>query len=415
MIADLHIHSKYAQATSKNMDLAMLEKWAKVKGVDLLGTGDFTHPKWIEELKSNLSEDGSGVLKTKSDFPFILQTEISLMYSQDGKGRRIHNLVMAPNFEVVDQITKFLLSRGRIDYDGRPIFGMSCIDFVQNLMDISKDIIVIPAHIWTPFFGLLGSKTGFDSIEECYQDLSKYIYGYETGLSSDPAMNWRVAKLDKYLQLSFSDLHSYWPWRMSREATVFDIDLSYNALLNSLKNKENIVETIEVDPGYGKYHFDGHRNCGVVMDPKESAKINSICPNCKKPFTIGVQARVDELADRPEGFVPKNAIPFKKLIPLTELIAAIQGGALATKKNWATYNHLLENFKSEYDILLYAKQEDLQKVADQEIVNAILANREGKIKVTPGYDGVYGVPILGKNKPEKVEPVKSPQTGLTDF
>ena len=361
IIADLHIHSKHAQATSKNLDLTTLEKYARIKGTHLLGTGDFTHPKWIQELKQDLTEDETGILRTKTNFPFILQTEISLVYTQNGKGRRIHHLITAPNFEVVDQITEFLLTKGRVDYDGRPIFGMSSIELVEKIKEISKDCMLIPAHVWTPYFGLLGSKTGFDSIEECFEDQTKNIHAYETGLSSDPKMNWRVSKLNKYTQLSFSDLHSYWPWRMTREATVFETKYNYKEIMKAIKDNK-IKETIEVDPNYGKYHYDGHKACNVVMSPEETKQHNGICTKCSKPVTIGVQNRVNELTDKEEGYKPKNGADYKTLIPLTELISAVIQKGVNTQKAWEIYNTLIKNFENEFNILLNVSKEELEKV-----------------------------------------------------
>ncbi|MAG38526.1 hypothetical protein CMO90_00380, partial [Candidatus Woesearchaeota archaeon] len=259
-ISDLHIHSRYSRACSSAIDIKNLEKWAKIKGVNILGTGDFTHPEWFKELKHELVEDDTGILKTSSGFPFILQTEISLIYTQADRGRRIHNVVLAPNFDVVEQITDYLKKHGRVDYDGRPIFKISCHDFVYNLRKISLDIEVIPAHIWTPWFSLFGSKSGFDSVHECFKDQEKYVHALETGLSSDPEMNWRLSQLDKFNLVSFSDSHSFWPWRMGREATIFELKkLKYDNILRALRSGEGLQETVEVDPSYGKYHFDGHR------------------------------------------------------------------------------------------------------------------------------------------------------------
>src|SRR3989338_2357073 len=302
IIADLHIHSRFSRATSKELNIKNLEKYAKIKGLNLLGTGDFTHPEWLKELKNELTEDETGILKTKTGFNFILQGEISLIYTQDGKGRRIHNVLLAKNLDVVEQINEALLKRGRLDYDGRPIFNLSCIEFTEMMKSIDKDIEIIPAHIWTPWFSLFGSMSGFDSVEECFKDQAKFIHALETGLSSDPAMNWRLSQLDNYTLISNSDSHSFWPWRIGRECNIFDIKLAYDAFIKSLKTKEGFIETIEVDPSYGKYHFDGHRLCKVCMSPKDAIKNKNICPKCGRKLTIGVLHRVEELADREEGF-----------------------------------------------------------------------------------------------------------------
>ncbi len=416
MIADLHIHGRYSQATSKSLDIANLEKYAKLKGVDLLGTGDFTHPKWIEEIKDNLTDDGTGILRTETGFPFVLQTELSLIYSQGGKGRRVHNVVLAPDLDSVKQITDYLLTKGRVDYDGRPIFKIPCPEFVESLRSISKDIEVIPAHIWTPWFSMFGSKSGFDTVEECFHDQAKHIHALETGLSSDPPMNWRLSQLDRFNLVSFSDLHSFWPWRLGREATIFDLkSLSYKALLESLRTGDGLKGTIEVDPNYGKYHFDGHRNCNVCMDPRSSKKHNNICPVCRKELTIGVQSRVEELADRDEGYVKKDGKPFHSLVPLSEIISLAMKKAVATKKVWDAYYSLLKSGRDELDVLLNVPFDELAKHSDETIAKAIIDIREGRVRVSPGYDGTYGVPDIFGAKREVAGRVNNPQKGLGEF
>jgi len=433
IIADLHIHSRYSRACSSDLTIQNLEKWARIKGLSLLGTGDFSHPKWQEELKKELKEDGTGILRTESGFPFVLQNEISLMYTQGGKGRRIHLLILAPSFEVVDKITAYLKSKGRVDYDGRPIFNISCIEFAEAMMKISNDMEIIPAHAWTPWFGIFGSKTGFDSIEEAFGAQAKNIHAFESGLSSDPEMNWRLTRLDNYRIVSFSDLHSYWPWRIGREATVFDFEeLTYANLIKALRTGEGLLETIEVDPSYGKYHYDGHRNCGVIFSPEESNKHKGICPVCKRPLTIGVLNRVDELADRSEkevqrGVKPAGAKPFKKIIPLHDLLALVLQGGVATKKVWAKYYEILKAGENEFDILLNVPEEKLLTVADKEMVDLIMKNRRGELTIKPGYDGEYGVPVIegreiklesdeDDDKPKKEkESTKKLQTGLGEY
>ena len=391
IIADLHLHGRYSRACSKSLTIESLAKYSALKGVNLLGTADFTHPLWIKEIKQHLTEDDSGILRTKNSFPFIWSTEISLMYSQDGKGRKIHHIVLAPNEEVVKQITDALGKIGRLDYDGRPIFGKSSIEFAELIMGISKDCEIIPAHAWTPWFGILGSSSGFDSVEECFKETSKYIHAIETGLSSDPEMNWRLSMLDKYQLVSFSDAHSYWPWRLGREATIFEFkELTYKNLIDAIRTGNGLTGTIEVDPNYGKYHFDGHRNCNVCLSPEESTRLNNLCPVCKKKLTIGVMHRVEELADRPLGYEPKHAKKFRRLMPLAELVAHTIGLHLASKKVLATVFDLIKIFQNELKILLEVPYEELQKYADEKIVNAIKLNRDGKIKVSPGYDGEYG-------------------------
>ena len=415
LIADLQIHSRFSRATSKNINLENLEKYARLKGVNLLGTGDISHPEWLKELKANLTEDGSGILTSKSGFKFVLQGEVSNIYTQDGKGRRIHNLILAKNFEIAGQIQEALKKKGRIDYDGRPIFGFSCPELVEMMKAIDEKIEIIPAHAWTPWFSLFGSMSGFDSVEECYKDQTKHIYAIETGLSSDPAMNWRLSQLDKYTLVSNSDAHSFWPWRIGREANVFDIDLNYNNLIEAIRTGKGLSYTIEVNPNYGKYHVDGHRACNVCMEPKESKKLNKICPKCKKPLTIGVLHRVEELADREEGFKPKNAIPFKTLIPLSEILSHFLKTSVATQKIWKEFYKIVNNFDSEFDVLIDAKKEDLVKYTDEKIADAIIAVREGKVKIKPGYDGVYGQLIFDETVEEKEDNIIPTQKSLSEF
>ncbi len=405
--ADLHLHSRFSRATSKDLTIVNLEKWGKVKGLNLLGTSDFTHPQWIKELKLNLQDDGSGILKSKRGMNFILQTEISLMYTQEGKGRRVHVVVLAPSFDVVDKITEYLLTKGRVDYDGRPIFKIPCNEFVYEMQKINKNIEVIPAHIWTPWFGALGSKSGFDSIKACFKDQEKHIHAIETGISSDPPMNWKVKELDKYQLISNSDSHSFWPWRIGREANIFELkELTYKNVLNAIRTGEGLQGTVEVDPNYGIYHFTGHRKCNVCLSPKEAAKINNICPVCGKPLTIGVLERVEKLATRPETEKPKNTKPFYEMVPLSELISKTYNKGLATKYVWAIFNQFLAKFGNEFNILLDAPREELSKI-DARLADVIMQNRQGKIKVKPGYDGVYGVPLIGQKVPEIITEVDS--------
>ena len=409
LIGDFHIHGRYAQACSKTTTLEDLERTARIKGVDILGTGDCQHPKWYEEITSKLTEDDKGILRTKTGFPFLWQTELSLIYSQGGKGRRIHHVVLFPNKEVVDQYIEALLKKGRIDYDGRPIFGMSSIELLDMLRGISTDIEVIPAHVWTSWFAIFGSKSGFDSVEECFEEKAKYIHALETGMSSDPAMNWRISGLDKYNLVSFSDPHSSQPWRLGREATRFDVkELTYKDILNAIRKGDGIKGTIETPPAYGKYHYDGHRACNVVMKPEESKQVNKQCPKCSKEMTIGVEYRVNELADRPVGGKPAQVKPYHSLIPLTELIAKVYGiKTLYSKKINELYYQLIKQFGTEYEVLLETPQEALEPMMPAQLVKLILQNREAKIGIKPGYDGVYGELSL--------EDEESPSSTLQQF
>lgn len=418
IIADLHIHSRFSRACSKQITIPNLEKYARIKGINLLGTGDFTHPEWIKELKEKLTQGDDGILRTTSGFPFLLSTELANIYTQDGKGRRIHSVILAPSFEVVEHITEELKKRGRVDYDGRPIFGFSCIELVDIMMGISRDIEVIPAHIWTPWFSIFGSKSGFNSLEECFQDRVKHIHALETGLSSDPAMNWRLSQLDSYQLVSFSDLHSFWPWRMGREATVFDTKLSYGKILNAIRTGEGLAETIEVNPSYGKYHYDGHRNCNICMKPSEALKNRNVCPVCGRELTIGVLHRVEELADREDGFKPKGAKPFKSLIPLSEIISQVLGiGQLYSKKIWEMHSSLVDSFGCELEVLLNAPLERMAELTSERIAAAVIGVRNGRIRIEPGYDGVYGYPVFNGKKRVSIKPLGDldKQKSLSDF
>ncbi len=405
--ADLHLHSRYSRACSKDITLQNLEKYAKLKGLNLLGTGDLQHPKWLPELKKELLNNGKGIFLTKTGFPFILQTEISLIYTQDGKGRRIHNVVLAPSFEVADQMVEYFLKKGRIDYDGRPIFKIPCPQFVEELRKISPDIEIIPAHAWTPYFSVFGSMSGFNSLKECFQEQTKHIHAIETGLSSDPGMNRRLSQLDNITLLSFSDSHSHWPWRIGREATIFEMkELSYAELIKAIK--ENKTETLEYFPEEGKYHFDGHRNCGITMSPKESNAVKKICPACKKPMTIGVASRVEELADREQ---PKIMNSYKNLIPLSEIINHTIKAPITSKKTWEQYNKLISAFGNEIAVLS-ASKEELIKHVDEKLANAI--SKSSTVKWKPGYDGVYGIPLF-EDAPHEEKKIAIKQTDLANW
>ena len=396
IISDLHIHSSYARGCSKDLSIPNLDKYAKIKGIDLLGTGDFTHPEWFKHLEQNLSETekGSGIYQSERGQKFIFSTEISLMFSQGGKGRKVHLVLLAKNIDVVKQINEALGKRWRLDYDGRPIFGTTAIEFTELMKEIDSDIEIIPAHAWTPWFGIFGSMSGFDSLKECFAEKTKHIHAIETGLSSDPEMNWRLSSLDNVNLVSFSDSHSFWPWRLGREATIFETKMSYNDILNAIKTGKGISSTIEVDPGYGKYHFTGHRNCGICVHPKDALSMKNICPKCGRNLTVGVLQRVEQLADRPENFVPKHAVPFKKIIPLSEIISGVLGVGIATKKTWETYHRLVNNLGNEMNVLLNAEEKKIKSLVGEKLSDYIMKNREGKIKVKEGCDGAYGEPIL---------------------
>lgn len=404
-IADFHIHSKYSRATSKNMDLENLDKWAKIKGIRVLGTGDFTHPEWLKNLKEKLEPAESGLHKLKGagddETRFILTSEISCIYSKNNRVRKIHIVVLSPSFEICEKINTQLGWIGNLKSDGRPILGLDAKELAKIVLDASQDCFIIPAHIWTPWFSLFGSRSGFDSIEECFEDYTKYIFAGETGLSSDPEMNWRISNLDKIALISNSDAHS--PKKIGREANVFDTELSYPAIIEAIKSKDKqkFLYTIEFFPQEGKYHYDGHRACDISLSPQESKKYNNICPNCGKPLTLGVLNRVEELADRPEGVKPEGAIPFKSLIPLEEIIANVFGQGTGTKKVDNEYQNLIKEFGKEFEILLNVGEEDLKRATITEIAEGIIRVRQGKVDLEPGYDGVFGKIKIFSQKEQK--------------
>ena len=377
------------------MDLEHLTENAKIKGLNLLGTGDFTHPLWLKELKAKLKPNGLG-LYTFNGVYFMLTCEVSTIYEQGDKVRKVHHVLHAPDFETVDQIVEIFSKHARLEVDGRPILPITSPELVELVGEISKEIFVVPAHAWTPWFGIFGSKSGFDSMEECYQDMTGRIFALETGLSSDPAMNWRLSALDRYTLMSNSDSHSPWPLRIGRELNVFDLEKSsYRELWDAVKraDKEKFLFTVEVDPAYGKYHYDGHRQCNVSMHPREAIKRGNICPVCRKPLTIGVLHRVEELADREEGYVRSDAIPFKSLLPLEEVIDHVFS-SLKRKNKQFIYNRLIEKFGSELRILIDADIKEIEHISGLRIAKAIEMLRSGAVEIKPGYDGVYGVPIF---------------------
>lgn len=393
IIADLQLHSRFARACSKYITLDNLEKYARIKGLNLLSTADFQHPIWNKEIKENLKEDENGILWSKNKFPFLWGSEISLMYSDDGR-RAVHLLMFAPNGEIADQMIGSLSKKGRLDYDGRPIFGMSCPEFVELMKEIDEKIEIIPAHCLTSFFGLFGSKSGFDSLRECFRDQTKNIYAVESGMSATPDMLWRLK--ENVNIVSFSDAHSVWPWRMGREATVFNMkELSYENIMKAIRTGVGLTKTIEVFPQYGKYHEDGHRNCNFFCNYEESKKLNGICPKCGKELTIGVEYRIEELAKEKKGYKPENAKDYVEVIPLHELIASIYDiKQLGSKKVWEIYNLLIKNFNDEFNVLLNVSYDDLARVIHEKLAKVIIKNRDGNLNIKAGADGVYGSIIL---------------------
>jgi uncharacterized protein (TIGR00375 family) len=426
-IADFHIHSKYSRAVSQEMNVESLDKWARIKGIKVLGTGDFTHPQWLAELKEKLEPAEPGLYKLKmsafggstesgknnekfinkkdesnesdkNKTRFILTSEISSIYSKNGRGRRIHNIIFASSFDVVDKINTQLSWIGNLKSDGRPILGLDSEELLKIILNISEDCFLVPAHAWTPWFGVFGSQSGFDSLKECFGDWTKYIYAIETGLSSDPAMNWRWSALDNITLISNSDAHS--PANLGREANIFEgEELSYQAIIEAIKlgvkTSQNsqalkLISTTEFFPQEGKYHFDGHRNCQIVFSPKETKEHKNICPKCGKPLTIGVMNRVEKLADRPEGGKPEKVIPFKCLVPLQEIIADAFGMGKASKTVQEEYKKMVINLGNEFEILLDKSKEEIESVTPPLIAEGIIRVREEKVKIHPGYDGEFG-------------------------
>jgi len=403
-IADFHIHSKYSRATSKDMDIKHIAEWAKLKGITLMGTGDFTHHLWLEELKANLEDLGNGLFKYRGIY-FILTTEISSIYSKNGRGYRIHNMVFSPSLKTTDKINETLARYGNLASDGRPILGMDATDLARIIFDIDENCMVVPGHIWTPWFSLFGSMSGFDKIEDCFENQTPKIFALETGLSSDPAMNWRLSSLDRFTLISNSDSHS--PSKIGREANVFNCELDYKTIREVLKTKDKkrFLSTIEFFPEEGKYHFDGHRLCAVRLSPQETRQYQGRCPKCGKKVTVGVMNRVEQLADRQIGYVPANSIPYKNLVPLDEIIADAKGIAKTSVAVERDYQGYVSKFGTEFEILLRLPKEDLVKGLPSRVAEGILRVREGKVNIKAGFDGEYGkISIFGdEEKPAKDE------------
>ena len=401
MIADLHIHSRFSMATSKEGTPENLDFWARKKGISLIGTGDFTHPVWREELKERLVSEGNGLYRLRDEyvkeesrkFPgegtrFVVSGEISSVYKKNGKTRKVHNVILLPGLEAADAMAQRLEKIGNIHSDGRPILGLDSHDLLEMMLDVCPEGILIPAHIWTPHFSVLGAKSGFDSVEECFEELAPYIHALETGLSSDPAMNWRISKLDRYQLVSNSDAHS--PSKLGREANLLDIDCSYEGLYRAIQTGEGLEGTVEFFPEEGKYHFDGHRKCGVSLSPVEAERLAGICPVCGKKLTMGVDHRVEQLADRAEGFVKKDGKKYESLVPLPEVISTCMGYSAASKKVQGCFEQMIQTLGTEFDILRNVPSEDIKSCAGERIAEGIENVRTGNVKRIPGYDGEYG-------------------------
>jgi len=384
-IADLHIHSKYSRATSKSLDFKNLDKFAQIKGIQVLGTGDFTHPDWIKEI-GKLEPAESGLFRLNNT-RFLLSSEISCIYKKNDKVRKIHVVIFAPSIKTVKKINKRLDKNYNIKSDGRPILGLDVKELLKIILDIDNDCMMIPAHILTPWFAIFGSKSGFDSVEECFGDYSKYIYALETGLSADPKMIWRIPDGRRLTLISNSDAHS--ASKLGREANVFDTNLSYQGICDSIKTRKGFLNTIEFYPEEGKYYYDGHRNCDISLEPSQSKKYNNVCPTCGKPLTLGVVHRVDVLADKPKGFVPDNVIPFKSIVSLREIIAESYGCGPDTKKVDKVYDELIQ-LDNEFNLLLETSFKDIEEIAGEYIAEGIIRVRKGQVNIESGYDGVFG-------------------------
>ena len=425
IIADLHIHSRYSRATSPRMSISEIARFAKIKGLNLVGTGDFTHPKWLKEIQETLvPEPDTSLYKVASNagspVHFMLTTEVCTIFNFENETKKVHHVILTPSIETAVQINDALKRYGDLGADGRAMLNMTAPHLVEEVMATSSENMVFPAHVWTPWFSVFGAFSGFNSIEECYQDMTKHIHALETGLSSDPPMNWRLSRLDRFALVSNSDSHSFWPWRIGREANVFELErASYREVVDAVRRKDpaRLKFTIETDPAYGKYHWTGHRNCNVSLSPKEAQKFGNICPVCRRKLTKGVEQRVEELADRPASFRPNNAPGFMRLLPLSEIIATVLGvDSPSTQAVWKTYNLLIDRFGDEYTVLIDAPKDALIEVVDTAIADAILRVREGSISVVPGYDGVYGKLVLGVGaSAEKPSRRRVQQLNLSDF
>lgn len=400
-IADLHIHSRYSRATSKEGTPEILELWARKKGITLLGTGDFTHPVWREELKEKLTPAEGGVYKLKEEYiledsekyggrqpRFVVSGEISSIYKKSGKVRKVHNVILLPGLEGAEKLSQKLETIGNLHSDGRPILGLDCRELLEIMLDVCPEGILIPAHIWTPHFSLFGAFSGFDSIEECFEDLTPYIHALETGLSSDPSMNWRWSALDRFQLVSNSDAHS--PAKLGREATLLDISLSYQSLYDAVQYGKGLTGTIEFFPEEGKYHYDGHRKCQICLSPKEAEKYEGKCPVCGKKLTVGVDHRICQLADREDGVQKDNRPSYESLVPLLEVIGGSMGYSVASKRVQRQYENMLKKFGSEFEILREIPIEDIRMAGYEKEAEGIRRMRTGQVEKYPGFDGEYG-------------------------
>jgi len=406
IIADFHLHSRYSRATSKDLTVDALAKWAKLKGVAVLGTGDFTHPLWAQELEEALTPTGTGLYERQGAH-FILTVEVNTLFYRVGRAHQIHQLLFAPSLETVQRLNRALEAFGSLGVDGRPTLRMEPSQLVKLMLDIDPRCVIVPAHAWTPHFSIFGSNSGFDTVEECFGDQAAHIYALETGLSSDPAMNWRLSRLDRYALISNSDAHS--GRRIGREANVFDCELSYDGIMGTIKRNDprTFLSTLEFFPEEGKYHFDGHRGCGIRWAPADTIAHDFRCSACGRRVTVGVMHRVNSLADRPEGWTPDPSGPsrvsFKRLVPLDEIIAEALEVGVGTQAVAREHQQLVYAFGTELEVLLKVPEEALRHAAPAKIADGILRVRQGRVRIEPGYDGEYGtVAIFGDEEPAAV-------------
>jgi uncharacterized protein (TIGR00375 family) len=397
------------------MNLKELAKFSSMKGLNIVGTGDFTHPAWRKEIRKDLQESAEGLYRLRDDFlevQYMITGEVNTTFRFDEKSRRVHHCLLAPSLESAEAVSDRLSHYGNLSSDGRPILRATAPELVDEVLEADSKCVIFPAHSWTPWFSLFGSKSGFDSLIGCYQERSDRIFALETGMSSDPPMNWRLSQIDRLCLVSNSDAHSAWPWRLGREANVFSLENpTYHKIVAAIRDKDpqRFLFTIETSPTYGKYHWTGHRDCEVSMAGRDARKLLDKCPKCGKEMTQGVEERIEELADRREGYVPKNAIGYRHLLPLSEIIALLNGDIdPGSAKTWDLYTPLVEKFGSEYAVMLNAPEDQLRAAVGAEISSAIIRVRNDDVLVQPGYDGVYGKLDFNKSAPSRVSSDEQP-------
>jgi DNA helicase-2/ATP-dependent DNA helicase PcrA len=408
---DLHLHSRYARATSRNADLVELAWWARRKGITVLGTGDLTHPVWFEELKQSLVPAEPGLFRLRDELDravverlppssrgplrFLLAVEVATAFHRDGRARRMHHLLYVPDLKAAAALNDRLGRSGNLTEDGRPTLAMDASDLLEATLDSGDGAYLVPAHVWTPWVGVLSATTGFDSIEACYGELARHIFAIETGLSADPPMNWRVSLLDRFRSVSYSDAHA--PSRLGREATELATELDYFAIRRALQTGEGFQGTVELFPEEGRYHLSGHRRCGVRLEPAEAREARLRCPVCGKRLTMGVLRRVEDLADRPPGARPAGAAGCRNLLPLDEVVAEVAGVGRTSKTVRRTVDAMIELLGPELPILERLPLDAIDQAGFPAVAEAIGQVRRGQVVRTPGFDGQYGSirPALG--------------------